>query len=122
MYDELSHSECEEMGSQSPTHNEEFQSPLRTPDKSTTANNDVSPTTEEHLRGTPRGRRQIRRLLEVDQLAQETQSALKEEEERRRRLAERENLRLEIERREREDADPEVMNFMVSYSVLICKY
>ncbi len=84
--------------------------------------NDVSLTTEEHLRGTPRGRRQIRPLLEVGQLAQETQSALKEEEERRRRLAEREKLRLENERREREDADPEVMNCMVPYSVLFCKY
>lgn len=100
----------------SPTHNKEFQSPSSTPDKSTTANvcvctsfytidavnvdlsfffffegynvqNDVSLTNEEHVGGTPRGRRQIRRLLEVDQLAQET----------RRRLAEREKQRLEIE-------------------------
>uniref|UniRef100_A0A9J7YMM8 ATRX chromatin remodeler, like n=1 Tax=Cyprinus carpio carpio TaxID=630221 RepID=A0A9J7YMM8_CYPCA len=109
VYEELSHSECEEIGSQSPTHNEKCQSPSRTPDRSSTADNDVSPTTDEHLRGTPRGRRQIRPLLEVGQLAQETQSALKEEEERRRRLAEREKLRLEIERREREDADPEVI-------------
>ncbi|XP_058631668.1 transcriptional regulator ATRX-like isoform X2 [Onychostoma macrolepis] len=109
VYDELSHSECEEIGSQSPTHNENCQSPPRTPDRSSTADNDASPTTEEHLRGTPRGRRQIRPLLEVGQLAQETQSALKEEEERRRRLAEREKLRLENERREREDADPEVI-------------
>ncbi|KAK2911162.1 hypothetical protein Q8A67_003295 [Cirrhinus molitorella] len=109
VYDELSQSECEEIGSQSPTHNETFQSPSRTPDRSTTADNDDSPTTEEHLRGTPRGRRQIRPLLEVGQLAKETQSALKEEEERRRRLAEREKQRLEIERREREDADPEVI-------------
>ncbi len=58
--------------------------------------NDASSTSEEHLRGTPRGRRQIRPLLEVGQLALETQSALKEEEERRRRLAEREKLRLEM--------------------------
>lgn len=74
------------------------------------------------MRGTPRGRRQIRRLLEVGQLAQETQSALKEEEERRRRLAEREKQRLDSERREREDADSEVMNYMLSYNVLFCKY
>ncbi|XP_059407059.1 transcriptional regulator ATRX-like isoform X3 [Carassius carassius] len=105
IYDELSHSESEEIGSQSPTHDEKCQSP----DRSSTADNNVSPTTEEHLRGTPRGRRQIRPLLEVGQLAQETQSALKEEEERRRRLAEREKLRLENERREREDADSEVI-------------
>ncbi len=84
--------------------------------------NDASSTSEEHLRGTPRGRRQIRPLLEVGQLALETQSALKEEEERRRRLAEREKLRLENERKERKDADPEVMNCMVPYSVLFCKY
>lgn len=82
--------------------------------------NDDSPTAEEHLKGTPRGRRQIRPLLEVGQLAKETQSALKEEEERRRRLAEREKQRLEIERREREDADSEVVNCMVSDSVLFC--
>lgn len=82
----------------------------------------MSLTTEECLRGTPRGRRQIRRLLEVGQLARETQSALKEEEERRRRLAEREKQRLDIERREREDADSEVMNCMVSYNVLFYEY
>ncbi|XP_067295262.1 transcriptional regulator ATRX-like isoform X3 [Pseudorasbora parva] len=109
LYEELSPSESEEMGSQSPTHNERLQSPSRTPDKTTAPNDDISPTTEESLKGTPRGRRQIRRLLEVGQLARETQSALKEEEERRRRLAEREKQRLERERREREDADPEVI-------------
>lgn len=64
------------------------------------------------MRRTPHGRRQIRRLLEVDQLAQETQSALKEEEERRRRLAEREKQRLENERREREEADSEVIHYL----------
>ncbi|KAK7172885.1 hypothetical protein R3I93_002874 [Phoxinus phoxinus] len=108
-YEDLSLSESEEMGSQSPTHNEKPQSPSRTPDKTTAANDDVSPTTEESLRSTPRGRRQIRRLLEVGQLARETQSALKEEEERRKRLAEREKQRLDRERKEREEADPEVI-------------
>lgn len=66
------------------------------------------------MRSTPHGRRQIRRLLEVNQLAHETQSALKEEEERRRRLAEREKQRLENERREQEEADSEV-------TILFCK-
>lgn len=80
---------------------------------------EFSPATEERLKGTPRGRRQIRRVLEVEQLAQETQSALREEEERRKRLAEREKLRLENERREREDADPEVINgILKQYPVL----
>ncbi|KAA0716657.1 Transcriptional regulator ATRX [Triplophysa tibetana] len=70
---------------------------------------ELSESENEKAGSTPQGRRQIRRLLEVDQLAQETQSALKEEEERRRRLAEREKQRLENERREREEADSEVI-------------
>ncbi|XP_056313623.1 transcriptional regulator ATRX-like isoform X2 [Danio aesculapii] len=111
LWDELSHSEHEEIGSQSLAHDEEHkESPSRTPNRPTPdPDEEFSPATEEHLKVTPRGRRQIRRVLEVEQLAQETQSAIRAEEERRKRLAERERLRLENERREREDADPEVI-------------
>ncbi|XP_076878918.1 transcriptional regulator ATRX isoform X2 [Brachyhypopomus gauderio] len=44
-------------------------------------------------KGTPKGRKKIRKILKVDKLRSETQNALKEEEERRRRIAEREQLR-----------------------------
>lgn len=51
----------------------------------------------------PKGRRKIRRILEVQQLAKETQEALREEEERRKRLAERDRQR----RQEKQEADGE---------------
>ncbi|XP_073717334.1 ATRX chromatin remodeler, like [Misgurnus anguillicaudatus] len=107
--EELSQSETEETGLESHTPNDKLQSPTDRPDEPGTPDNDVSVISEECLRSTPHGRRQIRRLLEVDQLAQETQSALREEEERRRRLAEREKQRLENEKREQEEADSEVI-------------
>ncbi|KAF5890968.1 transcriptional regulator ATRX-like isoform X1, partial [Clarias magur] len=61
-----------------------------------------------------KGRRKIRRILGVDQLAKETQEALREEEERRKRLAERERQRRqeedeEEESREQARDDSEVM-------------
>ncbi|XP_051540427.1 transcriptional regulator ATRX-like isoform X2 [Myxocyprinus asiaticus] len=107
--EELSQSETEETGSQSPSCKKLLQSPSHSPNGSTNADNVISPNTEERLKSTPHGRRQIRRLLEVGQLARETQSALREEEERRKRLAQREKQRLERERKEREDADSEVI-------------
>ncbi|KAB5522767.1 hypothetical protein PHYPO_G00163210 [Pangasianodon hypophthalmus] len=47
-----------------------------------------------------KGRRKIRRILEVQQLAKETQEALREEEERRKRLAERDRQRRQEEEKE----------------------
>ncbi|XP_017574290.1 transcriptional regulator ATRX isoform X1 [Pygocentrus nattereri] len=44
-------------------------------------------------KGTPKGRKKIRKILKDDKLRSETQNALKEEEERRKRIAEREQLR-----------------------------
>ncbi|XP_035383362.1 transcriptional regulator ATRX-like isoform X2 [Electrophorus electricus] len=63
---------------------------------------------EEDLTAVSKGRRKIRKILEVEQLAKETQEALREEEERRKRLAERERQRVE-ESRERGTDDSEVM-------------
>ncbi|XP_060768474.1 transcriptional regulator ATRX-like isoform X2 [Neoarius graeffei] len=58
---------------------------------------------------TPKGRRKIRRILEVQQLAKETQEALREEQERRNRLAERDRQRRQEESREQGRDDSEVM-------------
>ncbi|XP_060783490.1 transcriptional regulator ATRX isoform X2 [Neoarius graeffei] len=44
-------------------------------------------------KGTPKGRKKIRKILKDDKLRSETQNALKEEEERRKRIAEKERLR-----------------------------
>lgn len=44
-------------------------------------------------KGTPKGRKKIRKILKDDHLRTETRDALKEEEERRKRIAERERLR-----------------------------
>ncbi|XP_057204800.1 transcriptional regulator ATRX isoform X2 [Triplophysa rosa] len=44
-------------------------------------------------KGTPKGRKKIRKILKDDNLRTETRDALKEEEERRKRIAERERLR-----------------------------
>ncbi|KAF7688995.1 transcriptional regulator ATRX-like isoform X2 [Silurus meridionalis] len=64
----------------------------------------------ENCTGTPKGRRKIRKILEVQQLAKETQEALREEEERRKRLAEREQQRRQEEKsKEHGREDPEVM-------------
>ncbi|XP_066515415.1 transcriptional regulator ATRX-like isoform X2 [Hoplias malabaricus] len=72
---------------------------------------DSANTTEEDegLSSTPKGRKKIRRILEVKQLAKETQEALKEEEERRKRLAERDRQRKQEKSKEREKDDAEVM-------------
>ncbi|XP_053361404.1 transcriptional regulator ATRX isoform X2 [Clarias gariepinus] len=48
---------------------------------------------EEDEKGTPKGRKKIRKILKDDKLRSETQNALKEEEERRKRIAEKERLR-----------------------------
>ncbi|XP_076847145.1 ATRX chromatin remodeler, like isoform X2 [Brachyhypopomus gauderio] len=64
---------------------------------------------DEDLTVVPKGRRKIRRILEVTQLAKETQEALREEEERRKRLAERERQRLLEESRKRDRDDGEVV-------------
>lgn len=45
---------------------------------------------ESSIKGTPRGRRKIRRIIDDENLRSETQEALREEEERCKRLAERE--------------------------------
>ncbi|XP_060719259.1 transcriptional regulator ATRX-like [Tachysurus vachellii] len=71
---------------------------------------DADNTTSEECTSTAKGRRKIRRILEVQQLAKETQEALREEEERRKRLAERERQRrLEEESREQGRDESEVM-------------
>ncbi|GAA6068029.1 transcriptional regulator ATRX-like, partial [Tachysurus ichikawai] len=71
---------------------------------------DADNTTSEECTSTAKGRRKIRRILEVQQLAKETQEALREEEERRKRLAERERQRrLEEESREQGRDETEVM-------------
>ncbi|KAL7834252.1 hypothetical protein SRHO_G00284990 [Serrasalmus rhombeus] len=62
----------------------------------------------EDVSGTPKGRKKIRRIMEVGQLAKETQEALREEEERRKRLAERDRQRQQEESRE-QGKDDEVM-------------
>ncbi|XP_036435918.1 transcriptional regulator ATRX-like isoform X1 [Colossoma macropomum] len=62
----------------------------------------------EDVSGTPKGRRKIRRIMEVGQLAKETQEALREEEERRKRLEERDRQRQQEESRE-QGKDDEVM-------------
>uniref|UniRef100_A0A9J8AAA6 DNA helicase n=1 Tax=Cyprinus carpio carpio TaxID=630221 RepID=A0A9J8AAA6_CYPCA len=48
---------------------------------------------EEDEKGTPKGRKKIRKIIKDDRLRTETRDALKEEEERRKRIAERERLR-----------------------------
>lgn len=47
-------------------------------------------------KGTPKGRKKIRKILKDDKLRSETQNALKEEEERRKRIAEKERLREQL--------------------------
>lgn len=72
-------------------------------------NQDDADENAEECTSTPKGRRKIRRILEVQQLAKETQEALKEEEERRKRLAERDKQRQqEEESREQGRDDSEV--------------
>ncbi|KAL0994246.1 hypothetical protein UPYG_G00119790 [Umbra pygmaea] len=56
-------------------------------DKSDSDDNDIE---EEESKGTPKGRKKIRKIIEDEQLRLETQRALKDEEARRKRLAERE--------------------------------
>ncbi|KAI4871343.1 hypothetical protein NFI96_026868 [Prochilodus magdalenae] len=73
-----------------------------TPTQQGAADGDGAKAAEE-LSGTPKGRRKIRRILEVGQLAKETQEALREEEERRQRLAERDRQRRLEESREKDD-------------------
>lgn len=46
--------------------------------------------TDSSLKGTPRGRKKIRKIMDDESLRSETQEALREEEERCRRLADRE--------------------------------
>ncbi|XP_058238856.1 transcriptional regulator ATRX-like isoform X2 [Hemibagrus wyckioides] len=71
---------------------------------------DTDNETSEECASTQRGRKKIRRILEVQQLAKETQEALREEEERRKRLAERDRQRRqEEESSEQGRDDSEVM-------------
>lgn len=70
---------------------------------------DVDGKTSGEFTITPKGRRKIRRILQVQQLAKETQEALREEEERRKRLAERDRQQQqEGESREHGQDDTEV--------------
>lgn len=69
-----------------------------------------------------KGRKKIRRILGVGQLAKETQEALREEEERRKRLAERERQRRQEEEEEEESReqarDDSEVRHMTSYMMI----
>uniref|UniRef100_A0A8C2BGG3 DNA helicase n=1 Tax=Cyprinus carpio TaxID=7962 RepID=A0A8C2BGG3_CYPCA len=59
---------------------------------------------EEDEKGTPKGRKKIRKIIKDDRLRTETRDALKEEEERRKRIAERERLREKLREVQTEDS------------------
>ncbi|XP_062845195.1 transcriptional regulator ATRX-like isoform X2 [Trichomycterus rosablanca] len=120
--EELSQSEDEDCSLLS---NEQLNPPVEaephTPDRETPGDEDpeADGNTGEDSLSTPKGRRKIRRILEVQQLAKETQEALREEEERRRRLAERDRRRRqEEENGERSRDDNEVM--IIGESTIPC--